>query len=464
MSTFQNELDTVLMSYFDRYEIGTGRSKSVEFIISSMCNQKCEYCYLMKHGKEMYPIESNKKENILTNLKKLLEWLELEKHFSYDVYDIFSGEFFQLPFWEEVFAIFYNFQKQYITQPRSIVIPTNGSFVMDDKRTERVEYWVHKFQEVKIDVFLSFSVDGSEALENIERPLNKNENKNMDNFYDKLFIFAKKHHFGFHPMITRNFVKNYKENYDWWINQIQKYDMTVHKNDGNKIYNIPMFLEVRDGDQWDDGSLQNYANFLKYMAESDLQNLHKGNIEDFMDRVLNDFPGDQNFSIGTYSTVQPYPLSISNVQNAMPCSIQKGPVFRVGDLALVPCHRTCYPNMVYGFLRTDPETGKITNFQAENVMLALKVKTLNPNRSFLKCSNCKLKMFCMKGCLGAQYESTGDLFAANEQVCKLYETKFKTIHEICEKYNLYELAEKNIYITQSRKELIRHARQTFSQL
>ena len=70
--TFQEQQDLLLENYLFRYDKDEA---SVEFIITSICNQKCEYCYLYRYGNEMYPPEANKKENILRNLALLLDWL-----------------------------------------------------------------------------------------------------------------------------------------------------------------------------------------------------------------------------------------------------------------------------------------------------------------------------------------------------------------------------------------------------
>ena len=62
MSLYQQEKNILLETFINRYY---KNASSVEFIISSECNQACEYCYLFKHGHKMYPPESNNKENII---------------------------------------------------------------------------------------------------------------------------------------------------------------------------------------------------------------------------------------------------------------------------------------------------------------------------------------------------------------------------------------------------------------
>ena len=55
------------------------------------------------------------------------------------------------------------------------------------------------------------------------------------------------------------------------------------------------------------------------------------------------------------------------------------------------------------------------------------------------CSNCKYNIICVQGCLGSQFEHTGELFSAQSQVWKLFEIKYQTIHNIAKKYGLYDI-------------------------
>lgn len=457
--TYQEEQNKLFSSFLDRY---MKKGESVEFIISSVCNQQCEYCYLFKHGHEMYPPASNNKQNILTNLKLLLEYLE-EKEYKYSIYDVFSGEFFQLSFWEEVFQIFYDHHKKYKKKDMTMSIPTNMSFLLDEEETKKVEAWIKKFSEIKIFLYLSCSIDGPEDLEELERPIINYPNIKNKDFYDRLFKFMSKYQLVAHPMVTKNFVAKYKEHYDWWIDNVIKYDCKFTKPSGAICYSIPMFLEVRDPDQWDEESIENYRKFLWYMAEKDLATIHHNDIEQLCYHIVDDF-SDGMMDLGEYTHVQPYTIAFPNGQKSLPCSIQSGMVCRVGDLAIVPCHRTCYPHMVYGFLETNNEKTKIIGERGERVTLAHKIQTCNPNRSFLKCSDCEIKSFCVKGCLGSQYENNRELFAVSDKVCDMFKVKYKTIHEICEHYKVYDFVKDNFLIPQERKEFVEYARQICDQL
>ena len=47
---------------------------SLELIIRPECNQKCEYCYITQHGKELYPQRLNKEET-LHNIDLILDYV-----------------------------------------------------------------------------------------------------------------------------------------------------------------------------------------------------------------------------------------------------------------------------------------------------------------------------------------------------------------------------------------------------
>jgi len=456
---FQYEQNNLLQNYLDRYEKD---SESVELIISSECDQKCEYCYLYKHGHKTYTPESNNKDNILHNLPIILEYV-YENFPKVHDYDMFSGEFFNLSYWSQVFEILYDFFNRHNLTGQTIGVPTNMSFLWDVEKTQEVEKWIYKFKEQKNYLYLSASVDGPTELEDLERPSKKTD-KNYSKtewYYDTLFKFLAKHQYAAHPMITRNFVKNYKENYDFWIDMSFKYPSVFEKSNGQKIVGVPMFLEVRDAEQWDDESIENYKKFLWYVAEKDLKTVHKGNVQELIYRIADDFTENMT-SLGEYCTCQPYIIGIPQPNNRIPCSIQGGPVFRVGDLAIVPCHRTCYPNLVYGHF--EMENDKITGVVANNPLLAYKIKTFNPLRSMLRCSSCLINAFCIKGCIGSQYEHLGELFSSDERVCKMFFAKYKTIHEIALHYDLYEKVKHDIQIPAERREFIEYARTIFDRI
>lgn len=459
-NTYEQEQNKLLKDFLLRKEKD---APSVEFIISSVCNQSCEYCYLFKHGREMYPPEANNPKNILENFPILIDWLE-ENKFNFKTYDIFSGEFFNLPYWEDIIEMIYDHEKERQeknpeVEHRNISIPTNCSFLMNDEKTKRIESWIDKYRKIGMDFYISLSVEGPKELEALERPLNNKQVKDENNFYTKFLDFRKRYHLSAHPMITKNFVKDYKTNYDWWIDTTIENKIMQLNTQGEEVYSVPMFLEVRDAEQWDTPeALENYKKFLNYVADKDFKSLHESNLDDFAYHFFDDFldVGPGKLVYGKYTHMQPYIIGFPYLLNKIPCSIQGGAVFRVGDLAYVPCHRTCYPHFVYGkFIK---ENGKIVELEAQRPALAIKIKNLNPNRQVLKCTGCPIQTFCLKGCLGSQYEHTNELFCAEETVCDMFYVKYKTIHEIALRYDLYDWLDSQYTISTNRKEFVNYGR------
>lgn len=423
-STDRLERNRMLNTLFDRQffrkwnpenKLGT-----IELIVTADCDMQCEYCYIHRYGDKLYPKELRNSETILDNLEILLNWIE-DKRYYIETLDIFSGEFFAGELGFQVLEKIY----QHALRRRfcgAIVIPSNFSFIGSEKRTGRVEEYFSKFEKIGISMFLSCSIDGKGVDGTARQSL---KGYRTDEYYDKVFSFSKKHQCGFHPMASKEFVANYKECFDWWVEMLLK-----HFGEEAKFY-VPMLLEVRN-DTWDTATLSDYSDMLWYIAESSLKHFHKGDVKDFVHRIFH-VPGKyEHVTMGDI-------LKLPFTSNRCTCSIQSGPVVRLGDLALVPCHRTMYPEYHYGRLAV--ENGKIVGVEEKNVSLATKIYAMNPNVTHPKCSGCAIKSICLRGCLGSQLEVNGELFAPVESVCDLMYTKFKTLHEIYGFYHAYQMIE-----------------------
>lgn len=104
----------------------------------------------------------------------------------------------------------------------------------------------------------------------------------------------------------------------------------------------------------------------------------------------------------------------------MPCSIQSDFSIRLGDLKIVPCHRTAYDQFNYGYMKV--ENNKIVDIEPLNVPMLLSVQSMNVSNS-PKCETCFIRSLCAGGCLGSQYEITGDPFIPINSVCALEHAK-----------------------------------------
>lgn len=405
---------------------------SVELNITADCNYKCEYCYLYRHGDKLYPKELRSPSKIKENAKIFFDWVQKNNYFIYTL-DIFSGEFFAGKLGLEILDIIYeaNKKKQFCYE---IVIPSNCSFVYNDEYAEKVDKFYKKFKDLGIQIFISCSIDGGPIDE--QSRASKVTIDRDESYYDKLFKYGVEHNFGYHPMVGRTFLKNYKENYDWWIEKIKKY--YPKEEWGSKK---PMFLEIRN-DEWDAEDLDRYNKFLWYMVEKDIEVFHNGNVEEEAFRVFN----TANNKVFAMNEIARLPYT----EPRMSCAIQFYPCVRLGDLVLNPCHRTSYPGLNYG--KFIVEDNSITGLEAWNTPLAVKIYSMNPNVTHPKCSACPIKAICSKGCLGAQLESTGELFSPIESVCNLMYTKVKTLIEIFDYYHFQDYVEKSNEISYDEKQ------------
>lgn len=218
-------------------------------------------------------------------------------------------------------------------------------------------------------------------------------------------------------MIASNLIKNWPDNYDWWISQLNKY----------KLQKLPALLEVRN-DDWTLDKIEDYIYFLNHMLEDQMSKLSKTELAilafglgnpDTYDNVnkLNYQEFDQSIIRGQN------PLIFPDVKdhNKMSCALQNTLSIRIGDLAIVPCHRTCYNHYIAGFF--DVKDNQIVDIIPFNISMYITLLTLNVNTT-PKCTTCSINKYCAKGCIGAQYESTNDLFHPCPSVCDLFKAKF----------------------------------------
>lgn len=377
------------------------RLKNLELSFSATCDKACYYCYLKKNGDKLYPTVD--KDIILKNLYIFLEHLYVQGY-KFEAIDIFSGEFFNLSYWEEALDIILNSK---FTNYNSIVIPTNFSFV-DKGLVDKVENYKNCFEKRGKRFVLSCSIDSDKDY--ITRP-------NINHIHSdikSIITTIERLNAGMHPMVSPKFLEDYKSNVDFWI------DVTLSLN------RSPMFLEVRD-DFWDTSSLKNYKDFLEYLAE---QYFTKVFLEDSFKFAHAFFKND---CIDCYNCSI---LQFPTILQRMSCAFHSTIYVRLSDLALIPCHRLAYPHFIYGHFVKDNGTLK---FKSDNLDFHITATTFNPSSFLPKCSECSMKAFCPKGCLGSQFETNNDPFVPIESVCNLYKTKYITLNNIAKKYGLYDI-------------------------
>ena len=406
---FINEDDVLLETLLYDFFIKNREHTSLELDILPTCNQQCSYCYLKKHEDELYPKEIRDITQVLNNLSVLLKYFQSKNAFFPEI-SLFSGELLSTDFAMQFFnTLLKNLQEYHLTN--TIIIPSNMSFLYDKEYELYYSNLIDEFRNINIQLIFSASLDGK-FLDSVNRT-RMNSLQYTEEFYNSVFNFCKKYNYGFHPMVSALNIDKWIDNFNWYMEQLQKFGFT----NNNHI----KFLEVRD-DNWDELSIQNLIKFLNYEIDWHIENTFSCNIEKFFIELLNISP----------TAKIPENIYLTENSQRYTCSIQRTLMIRLGDLSIIPCHRTSYSQFIYGKFVLDDKQQNILSIAAQNPELAISIYNGNPSVTQLYCDNCEYNYFCIKGCLGAQFEAKNNLFIPCDSVCKMLKTKYKFL---INKYN-----------------------------
>lgn len=362
----------------DKQDMANINFKGLELYLTPKCNLNCKYCYVQRHMEDLYPENLTNPDTILKNLSMLLDWL-IENDYKPKI-DIFSGELFSQKLGFDALELIYEKYKGK-DGIKQICIPTNFTFICSENLTEKVEMLIWKFASIGIKLILSCSVDGKYCEDN--RPSNGNLVRD-DAYYDRLFEFCKKYGFGFHPMIYAEHIESWIDNFNWFIEMFDK-----HGYDHYPLY----LLEVRN-EEWKESQMVKFGEFIQYLVKW------------CRDRNRDIYKGGFNI----------LSAMMSKIGRGIGCSLQSMLYVRMGDLMIVPCHRTSYEGLEYGQFIADGQ--KITDIEARNVENCIVALSFEADTQPM-CESCDIKEQCSHGCMGCQYETTGDMFIPNPNVCLL---------------------------------------------
>lgn len=419
--------------------------KGIELILRAACDQKCEYCYLNKYGHDLYPYQA-KKEELLKNVDLILDYIYVQKrNFLYTV-DFFGGDIFSDDLMFDIFALFDKYLDPILkTNPqlfdRQILfaIPNNLAWVYyHPEKVPVYREWFYKFQE-KYGIFisLSWSTDGLYATDTREK-------KAIDqNYYDVIFSFVVEFKYGFHPMIAAENIANWCKNYDWWMDMYQKFDLK------HPYYFQPYLLEVRN-DNWTDENIEDYKKFLKHLMDWRLK-MCDNDYNKLAHHLINGSEAEFKNSRGADPLRLLEDDQIADGEG-MGCSLQGLLHFDCNTLKIVPCHRLSYAQFVAGNLILNEEKTKIIDIEPHNVSAYITFISHKTN-NYPLCSYCEYRNVCLKGCLGAQFEKTGEVFLPIPSVCKLFQAKNDYLVELYHEYHIFENAIQNDWYNQKRSRL-----------
>lgn len=416
---FQQEENILFQNFIFNHELKKMENEILELIIRQECNQKCDYCYITNYGKELYP-EHFSNSQILDNLKLLLNYFD-KKQIKPLEWSLFAGDLFYDGLIFDILDVFFPYLKKWyefsykIKEKGKLVIPTNGSFISDNEKVIKIKKYIQQMKDINVEIHFSFSTDGPYSTE-------FREHKDLnDEYFNKLFEFATENNDGFHPMISSQNVDKAIKTYDWFKKKLKEY---------NSWQKTPYMLEVRNNN-WAQESIENYKKFLKHIFEDRLNDCNN----DINTMAYAMFKGDGANNTPTFNEHNGDPIRLMNLSdkedrhNRISCALQSTVHIRVGDLAIVPCHRTCYNHLIGGHFKINDEKTEIIDLISDNATAYIGMKSFNPVYA-PRCLECWCRDVCIKGCLGAQIETYGDFSIPCLSVCNLFQEKYNYLFKL----------------------------------
>lgn len=381
---------------------------SLELDIDHHCNLNCGYCYLKKYGKSLYRENKIDKNKILENLEKIMIFLK-ENKMTPETIDIFTGEFFNLSYWQEIFDIIYSYLKEIELNNRTpkIAIPTNFVAMIDKGIEKEVIYYVKKFKDIEVDLIFSASFDGP-FLDDINRP--KKQGTYSKSFYKKTTDFLEKTSSGTHPMLYSKSNEYTLDNIMWFLDSsktIKPYLLEVRNTEWN-IQELKIFYY----------SMRSYILYISKKYNFDIEeDVKKDKNSTRLDYIWKEAMKENNNDNIMFSM-------FNTIGRGIGCSIQSDIQLQLIDLSILPCHRLSYEGLIAAKL--DLKEDGSWDLKTENPELYLAIQSTNI-KQMSQCTNCPINTLCSGTCIASNYESTGEIFTPAPNVCLLEFIKVSAI-------------------------------------
>lgn len=423
--------------------------RGIELIIRPDCNQKCEYCYITQHGKELYPNRISK-EDTLKNVNLILDFIfHQRKNFLYE-YALFAGDLF----FDDLFFDILDLFDKYFSEIKEdypkvfdkriqINVPCNLNWVYENpEKVEKFDKYFSLFtNQYNTYICISWSTDGLYGIKSREKKELNQE------YFDVIFKFCKKYGYGFHPMIAPENIDTWCENYDWWMEMYEKHDLTYP---GGLFQ--PYMLEVRNNN-WTEEKIAYHNTFLDHVMEwrYKLNGYNKEKLARAL--LIGDGENDSTFKPKGCDPIDLVsPIEDSRFEN-LSCSAQDLIHFNCNNLSICFCHRVTYPQFVPIYFITNKEKTHIIDYKVQNVGAYLTLQTMRRN-NFPVCSQCKYKTICKQGCLGSQFEDSGEIMMPIPSLCHFFKTKYDYLVDLYHKYDIIKIGYENNYLDKNKHEFL----------
>ena len=431
-----NKDDNLLLENIVHNSLTKNKDVAIELVIRPDCDQKCDYCYLRQYGKDSYPNRASKQE-IIDNTNLLIDYF-IKNDYLIKRFDLFSGDMFYDDLFFDIILIMHRYYKWIYDNHRdfiewhhaqdekkhnpAIVVPSNMNFCKHDEKIEKVKQCYSLLQEVGVTLYFSYSTDGKYATDIREHQYVPDEH------FHKVFKFCEEMNWGVHPMISYESIDNVIDNYEWFKSVFRQYSL----NNGS---GFPYFLEVRN-DGWNEETIKKYSKFLQHHIDDIFHISSNSNPKVFFNNHLRIFEKSPEGKYTFISDENRLYNFIIFTSNFIPCTLGLlNLCVNMGDLSLIPCHRTAYPELRGGIFKK--ENNEITGIEASEFYNAYLNLIYYNNAYRPGCVNCDYRIFCLKGCLGAQYEKFGDPNIPIPSVCNLLKAKINTLLEYYHSVGLF---------------------------
>lgn len=436
----------------------------LEIIVRSQCNQSCEYCYLTKYRNSLYPNEPLEKETILNNINLLLDYVyNVRKNFFYNI-ELFAGDLFYDDIFFDIIDLIYkylieikNIEPQLFFFETHIMIPSNLSFAYThpEKADKVIHYADKMYKELNTRILFSWSTDGPYGVDSREKK------ELPKDYFNTILKFCKKLEIGMHPMTAAANVPALKMNYDWWLEVLDSF------YEDNVLSDFqPMMLEVRNGNEWTNEIIDCYLDFLTYAFNLRLTKICNNDPELLAKQLfcqdLSKFAPNEYKYTDNYDFLRlRFSCQDKDSENErVGCSMQHSVMLNSTNLSLVICHRLAYENMTGAFFKV--ENNKIVDILPHNFDTYFTAKSFKLQNSPF-CNKCPIEKLCLHGCLGAQYEYSGELFFPIPSVCNLFKRKMYHLLRLHDEHNLLDIAYNNGYIERDTYEYMLQVKQALAE-